>query len=86
MRLEAEALGFERDRAAASERVEDRRRVAARRLEDLACASASSTRSRVFSQTTSRSMIPCRRSLGALGLLGREAVGMRRRVVDELSE
>ena len=35
MRLQAEPLGLERDRAAAGERVEDRRRVAARRLEDL---------------------------------------------------
>ena len=35
VRLQAEALGLERDRAAAGERVEDRRRVAVGRLEDL---------------------------------------------------
>ena len=35
MRFEAEALRLERDRAATGERVEDRWRIAARRLEDL---------------------------------------------------
>ena len=52
-----------------------------------ACASASSAWSRVFSQTTSRSMMACRRSRSArCGVLGREAIGMRGRVVDELGE
>ena len=44
-------------------------------------------RSRAFSQTTSRSMMPCSRSRSArCSVLGREAVGMRRGVVDELRE
>ena len=87
MGLQAEALGLERDRAAAGERVEDRRRVAARRPEDL--------RVRLGEQRLIARVLPDDEplddamqplALGALRVLGREAIGMRGRVVDELGE
>ena len=87
MGLQAEALSFERDRATAGERVEDRRRVAARRLQDLGV--------RLGEQLLVADVLPHDEplddvvqplALSALHLLGREPIGMRRRVVDELRE
>lgn len=55
---EPESLGLERDRAAAAERVEDGRRVAARGATNSARASSSTSSFAVFSHFTRRSMIP----------------------------
>ena len=87
MRLQAEPLGLERDGAAAGERVEDRRRVAVGRLEDL--------RVRLGEERLVADVLPHDEplddlvqplALDALILLGREPVRMRRRVVDKLRE
>ena len=64
--FEAEPLGLKRDRPAAGEGVEDRRRIAAGGLDGSPRAlPSSSSSSWMFSQTTSREMMPCRRSRSA---------------------
>ena len=87
VRLQAESLGLQRDRAAAGERVEDRRRVAVGRLEDLGVRFGEELSSRMFSQTTSRSMRSWSRSRSARcsSSVGNSS-GCARRVVDELGE
>jgi hypothetical protein len=78
VRIQTEALGLERDRATTGERVDDRRRVAARRLEDL--------RMRLGEQRLIARVLPGDEPLddaveslafGALRVVGRELVGMR---------
>ena len=80
--LQAEALGFQRDGAAAGERVEDRRRVAVGGLQDLLRAPRRGASSSLeFSHTTS-SLDEARaaaRARPSLSLLGGELVGVRRR-------
>jgi len=87
VRLQTETLGLERDRAAAGERVEDRRRVSARRRQDL--------RMRLGEQRLVARVLPDHEplddavqalALDALRIVGREAIGMRGGVVDELGE
>ena len=87
MRFQPEPLRLERDRATASERIEYRRRIAARALQDLgACLFRGAVSSFEFSHFTSRSMSPNRRSRSALGPPRSGTRPDGRRVVDELGE
>ena len=74
VRLQAKALGFERNSSATGERIEDRRWVSIGRLEDLLMRfRARYFSSRMFSQTTSRSMMLVQP--GSLALLIDSSVG-----------
>ena len=87
MCFQAEPLGFERDRAAAGERVEDRRRVAVGRLQDL-CVGLGEQRlvASVLPHDESLDELVQPLAFGALRFLGRELLRVRGRVVDELGE
>ena len=85
--LQPEALGLERDGAAAGERVEDRGRLATGRLQDLLRAPREQrlvVDVLPFDEPLDDPVQPL--TLRALRLLGRELVGSRGRVVDELRE
>ncbi|MEJ7786616.1 MAG: hypothetical protein WKF96_17585 [Solirubrobacteraceae bacterium] len=77
MRFEAEPLGFERDRASAGERIEDRRRIATRRSEDL-CVRLGKQRliARVLPLCEPRNDVVEAGALEPLGLLAREEIGV----------
>ena len=87
MGLQAEALGLQRNRAAAAEGVEDRRRVPVRGAHDLG---AGGVQHRLVGRVLplhqllddAEEPLP----LGLLRLLSRELLGVRRGVVDERGE